>query len=357
METTREAVVQSTETGKPFAIDVPSWRLEWNFGSAEVQALGAMLGPVSFRLNTGRDLQVMHVASWADDVQSGELPGLLQRLRGEWPCVPFGRTDAPADLPEGWEVIAADDDSPHGHGSNHLWTCEYADAEQVLMSIEYPDNSPIERLERRVRAAPDAPALDIQLTVYPRRSTVLPVGLHPTFRMPQLSGRMRVELCAHEGAFSYPSRSAGSITRLLPDQRGDGLAVMPGVDGPLDLSRLPLQQDSEELLQVRGLRPEANQAPLRLHYLDDEASVGLWWDTAQLPDLMLWVSNRGRPEFPWQGRHVALGAEPVLSVFDLARVARPPAGHPLADRLGIHLTSGQPWTTRYRIAASPADND
>jgi hypothetical protein len=66
---------------------------------------------------------------------------------------------------------------------------------------------------------------------------------------------------------------------------------------------------------------------------------------------MLWMSNRGRPEFPWQGQHVALGAEPVNSVFDLGRVARPPAGHPLADRLGIALQAGKTWRTRYRIAA------
>jgi len=183
------------------------------------------------------------------------------------------------------------------------------------------------------------------------------VGLHPTFRLPQANGRVQIELGEHDGVFSYPSRSAGSITRLLPDRRTDSLALIPGVDGPIDLSRLPLAQDSEELLQVRGLRPDGDAAPLRLHYLDEAASIGLWWDTAQLPDLMLWVSNRGRPEFPWQGQHVALGAEPVNSVFDLARVARPPESHPLADRLGIHLTAGQPWATRYRIAASSAAHD
>jgi hypothetical protein len=47
---------------------------------------------------------------------------------------------------------------------------------------------------------------------------------------------------------------------------------------------------------------------------------------------------------------VALGAEPVNSVFDLGRVARPPDGHALADRLGIALQAGQAWRTRYRIA-------
>jgi hypothetical protein len=91
--------------------------------------------------------------------------------------------------------------------------------------------------------------------------------------------------------------------------------------------------------------------PFALHYLDYGAAVGLWWDSAQLPDLMLWISNGGRINFPWMSRHLAIGAEPVNSLFDLGRVAQAPQGHPLADRLGVPLTPGQPWHTRYRIAA------
>jgi hypothetical protein len=354
METKREVAEQSASPGEPLTTEASSWLLQWEFGRAEVQALGAMLGPVVFRLDTSRELQVMHVAPWASDARAAALPGLLQRLRGEWPCLPFGRTDAPADLPATWQVFAADDEWSHGYGSNHLWTCEHADAGQVVLSIAYPYTSPIERIERRVQVVPDAAALDISLVVHARRSAVLPAGLHPTFRLPPSTGRVQIELAAHEGVFSYPSRSAGSITRLLPDRRGESLADMPGMAGPLDLSRLPLEEAGEELMQVRGLRADGDEAALRLHYLDEDASVGLWWDTARLPDLMLWVSNRGRPDYPWQGQHVALGAEPVSSVFDLSRVARPPQGHPLADRRGIQISPELPWSTRYRIAARSA---
>lgn len=330
----------------------PSWRLQWAFGSAEVQALGAMLGPVTFRLDADRQLQVMHVAPWDGTPGSLELPGVLRRLRGEWPCVPFGRIDAPADLPANWQVFSPDDDWPHGYGANHIWTCEHADSGQILMAINYPDSAPIERIERRVRAVPDAAALDISLVVHPRRAVVLPVGLHPTFHLPPPSRRVRLELGQHDGIFTYPSRSAGGTTRLRPGQCGRSLEAMPGEEGPIDLSRLPLERDGEELLQIRGLRSTGDEAPLRLRYLDHDASVGLWWDNSQLPDLMLWVSNRGRREFPWQGQHVALGAEPLNSLFDLGRVAKAPPGHPLADRLGVELVVGRPWKTSYRIAAS-----
>lgn len=328
-----------------------AWRLEWAYGRAEVQALGAMLGPLHFRLDAERDLQVMHVAPWAGTTDSLALPGVLRRLRGEWPCVPFGRTDLPPDLPAGWEPLASDDIWPHGYSANHRWSCDHASSDRLALAIDYPQDSPVARIERHIRAVPDAPALDMELVIWPRRSLRLPAGLHPTFRLPHPRGRVQLELGHHTGIFSYPSRSAGAITHLLPDCRSESLQAMAGADGPIDLSHLPLSQDGEELLQVRAVGNGAGSAPLSLHYLDYDARVGLWWDTRQFPDLMLWMSNRGRPEFPWDGRHVALGAEPVNSVFDLGRVARPPAGHPLADRLGITLQAGHAWRTRYRIAA------
>lgn len=333
------------------ALAPQAWRLEWAYGSAEVQALGGMLGPLHFRLDAERDLQVMHVAPWAGTTDSLALPGILRRLRGEWPCVPFGRTDLPPDLPPGWQALDPDDIWPHGYSANHRWTCEHASSERVCLAIDYPDDSPITRIERHVQVAVDAPALDMTLVIRPRRGLRLPIGLHPTFRLPQPSGRVRIELGRHDGIFSYPSRSAGAITRLHPDCRSERLDAMCAAGGPLDLSHLPLADDAEELLQIRALRTAPDAAPFSLHYLDYDAHVGLWWDNTQFPDLMLWLSNRGRPEFPWQGRHLALGAEPLNSVFDLGRVARPPAGHPLADRLGITLQAGQAWSTRYRIAA------
>jgi hypothetical protein len=254
-------------------------------------------------------------------------------------------------LPPGWQTRDADDEWGHGYASNHHWTCIGATPDQVHLAIDYPVSSPIARVERIVAADPQAPALDITLTVHARRAAHVPVGLHPTFRLPSLPGRVHVRLGAHEGIHSYPATAPGGISRLQPDTRSDSLQRMAGIDGTLDLSRLPLAGPCEELLQVRAPRGAAGAPPFALHYLDYGACVGLWWDNQDLPDLMLWLSNGGRINFPWMSRHLAIGAEPVNSLFDLGRVAQAPQGHPLADRLGVPLKPGQPWQTRYRIAA------
>lgn len=333
------------------------WRLQWAHGSAEVQSLGGMLGPVTLRLdhsgsNGGsRELDVMHVAPWHGMTAADQLPGILRRLRGEWPCVPFGRTDRPHDLPPGWHTREADDAWGHGYAANHHWTCVEATPDRLHLAIDYPAASAIARVERIIAADPHAPALEIALTVHARRAARVPLGLHPTFRLPPMPGRVAVRLGMHEGVHSYPATAPGGISRLLPDTRSDSLEQMRGIDGALDLSRLPLAGPCEELLQVRAPQATAGAPPFALHYLDYGASVGLWWDTTQLPDLMLWISNGGRINFPWMSRHLAIGAEPVNSLFDLGRVAQAPQGHPLADRLGVPLQPGQPWQTRYRIAA------
>lgn len=347
-----------------------AWRLQWEHGSAEVQPLGGMLGPVTLRLEGGREFDIMHVAPWHGMTAADALPGILQRLRGEWPCVPFGRADQPLDLPPAWRTHPAGDQWDHGYAANHAWHCVDATPQRLHLAIDYPEDSAVARVERIIAADPHAPALDITLIVHVRREARLPAGLHPTFRLPPAVGRVLVQLAAHEGLHSYPANAPGAISRLRPDTRSASLARMAGTDGPLDLSRLPLPGPSEELLQVRGLRSPApaaaggapggasgnasgpaSLAPFALHYLDYAASVGMWWDTAQLPDLMLWISNGGRIHFPWMSRHLAIGAEPVNSLFDLGRVAQAPAGHPLADRLGIALSPQQPWQTQYRIAA------
>ena len=118
--------------------------------------------------------------------------------------------------------------------------------------------------------------------------------------------------------------------------------------GTLDLSRFPLPVDTEELLQLRAL-----DGPVVLHYLDAGWSLQLDWDRALLPDLMLWVSHRGRRQAPWNGRHLALGVEPVNGLFDLGRVSAAPAAHPLAQRHGLSLVPGEPLRIAYRLAARP----
>lgn len=325
------------------------WHLRWQHGEAELQSLGGMLGPVTFKLAGDRPFQPLQVAPWATEPQSAALPGILRRLRGEWPCVPFGRDDLPEDLPPEWTAAAPTDHRTiwgHGYGAHHHWRLIAQGADFIRVAIDYPDPEPVIRLEREIRADPDQPALDITLTIIARRNITLPVALHPTFRLPQRPGSVTLEAIDFDQPIIYPVAAEPGISHLTPGSMPDGLTAMPGTDGDVDLTHLPLDVATEELLQLKNCR-----GPIVLHYRAENAHVSLDWDRHLLPDVMLWLSNGGRTAEPWRGRHYALGIEPVNGPFDLGQVAVPPASHPLAERRGITLSPDQPCVIRARLAA------
>ena len=319
--------------------------LVWPHGRAELQRLGGMLAPIVFSAPGHADFSPMQVAPWADEPGADALPGILQRLRGEWPCVPFGRSDRPDGLPPGWQSHDAGDAWGHGYAAHHAWSwAPSPDASSLVLKIDTPDGI---HLIRTVSAVADAPALDISLRIEVERPCTLPISLHPTLRLD--AGRVALDVRHNGTGLTYPVPAEPEVSHLAPNREFASLRQVPLADGGVvDLTRFPQARDSEELLQVQQVT-----GPVTLHYLDQAWALSIDWDRALLPDVMLWVSHRGRRHSPWNGRHWALGVEPVNGVFDLGRVAQPPADHPLAARRGLTLDPRSPCVLRYRFEARP----
>ena len=316
-----------------------------------MQALGAMLAPVVFRAPSRPDFAPLHVAPWAGEPDVGRWPPALGYLRGEWPCVPFGRCDRPPDLPSAWEPLTPNDSWGHGHAAHHPWRWLQADDPHALhLQIDLPAEHDIRRLTRCIRAVPDAPALDLELTIEVRRRCAVPVALHPTLRLD--AGRVRLSV-THDGpGVTYPVPPEPHRSRAAVDARFDRLAAVPlASGGTADFTTYPQPSDSEELLQLMDIRDE-----ITVDFIDAGWHLVLAWDRALLPDLMLWISHGGRLHAPWNGRHFALGLEPTNAALDLGRVARPPSGHPLAPRTGLELTPDVPCVVRSRLSARPRES-
>src|SRR5262245_11013515 len=103
-----------------------------------------MLGPARFRVG-GLEVQPFAIAPWSDDTgaRHQELPKILQRLRGEWPCVPYGieRSDM-ASLPPDWRTreapVAPAASHPHGWSSNAEWQPGEISDSRIELLLEYP---------------------------------------------------------------------------------------------------------------------------------------------------------------------------------------------------------------------------
>ncbi|WP_151720874.1 hypothetical protein [Gemmobacter serpentinus] len=318
-------------------------RLTWNGGEAGLQPLGAMIDGLRLRLPDGRMVTPLATAPWADDPA---LPGIMRRLRGEWPCVPFGSEDL-VPLPARWPQPSGAAVAPHGHGSNHDWVVTQ-DGSGLHAVIDYPDTAPIHRLERLLQ--PDGAGVVMTLRVTPRRDCCLPIALHPVLRLPDTAGAARLDVGQHKAVWSHPQMPPADPCPLAPDHVSPALTQMRRADGgAIDLTRLPL----EEAAECRVLIPDA-EGHASLSHLQEDWKVTLDWDRADFPGLMLWVSNRGRAHAPWNSRHLALGVEPCRAAFDLGQTVSA-AVNPLADVMPTVQTfhAGQVWESRYRIGVAP----
>lgn len=327
--------------------------LSWGCGSLSVEPLGGMLGPTEFILPDGRRVAPFQVAPWANESEWLDQPGTLRRLRGEWPCVPFG-SDADRPTRGDWPGSRASmtaDPFPHGYGSNHVWRFDAPSPTHISLSIAYPGDHPIASLERRVSPNPGAPAIDFELFINARHDCDLPIGLHPCFRLPENPGALLIEAHPGKGSATFPVATDESSIfargRFL-----DRWNEVPLLDGSImDVAHVPLSRDTEEVLQLLDMPGSAS-----LWNTAEGYRVRLTWDPEHFPSALLWFSNRGRQMPPWNGRHLALGFEPVCAAFDLGTQISA-AENPISKR-GIATTrkfrAGEQFVTRYRLEVEAA---
>lgn len=328
--------------------------LLWDRGVVSVESLGGMLGPTLFVLPDGRQVAPFQIAPWANEPGTETLPGVLRRLRGEWPCVPFG-SDAARPAQGEWpssHSAGTLDPFPHGFGSNNHWRFDALSPSRISLSIAYPDRHPIGSLERHISPDPAHAAIDFELVVNVRSNCAVPIGLHPCFRLPATPGAMRIEVDDNVVAATSPGDvDASSI--FAPGRFLERWSAVPLRDGStLDVSRVPLARQTEDLLQLLDMDGRA-----ALWNVAEGYRVRLSWNPEHFPSALLWFSNRGRQFAPWNGRHLALGFEPICSALDLgAQISA--ANNPITAR-GVatarKFRAGERFVTRYRVEVEPAD--
>jgi len=83
---------------------------------------------------------------------------------------------------------------------------------------------------------------------------------------------------------------------------------------------------------------------------EENYKVILKWDPKAYNSVILWMSNRGRPHFPWNGTFTALGVEPVCTAFDLGFASiheNPLSKNGVKTAMEFH--KNHVWTTEYSI--------
>jgi hypothetical protein len=190
--------------------------------------------------------------------------------------------------------------------------------------------------------------LAFSLTITPRIDAVLPIGIHPVFRLPEQSNRATLHFDGDVRAYTYPVAVEPGVSRFVTGARAERLEAIPCLHGgSVDVTRHPLPYRTEEIVLVTGCAGAAILANP-----DERYWVKLCWDPRAFPSCLMWISNGGRSAYPWSGRFRAIGVEPVAAPFDLGVAVSRNSANPLARDgvpCGVRFQARVDWTTHYEI--------
>ncbi len=338
----------SRDTVEVFGQD--SWRVATTSVEAYLTRLGGHLGPITFYLG-GRSIDPYALAPWAEEDTSDALPPVLQALRGDFFCMPFGSNDA---------AYRGENHPPHGETANAPWK---------LVSILREDNKATlhASLDTRVRAG----QVDKYVTLREDHHAV-----YSRHVVRGMGGRMCL---GHHAMLEFPDApGSGVITTSpflyaqtapepveLPENRGysllqpgtsfTSLDSVPTITGErADLSRFPARKGYEDLVMLVS-DPSAVFAWTAVTFPQQRFAWFALKDPAVLRHTVFWISNGGRHYAPWNGRHASvMGLEEVTSYFHYGLC--PSAGdNPLRHRgyeTCLELDEDIPLDVRYIMAVA-----
>ncbi len=274
----------------------PSLELASDVVRAALTPRGGMLAPVEFTLPSGRRVRPYSLAPWTPAEAAGA-PPLLQVLRGDFFCLPFGETP-------GVPV-------PHGPTANGRW--EVVAASPTAAHLRLETDAPRAVVDKHVALRPGHTALYQRHVV--RAQGRLNYGHHPILHVPAgVTAEVRTSAFrfggVHPGAAARPPGERGA---LLAGARFASLDSVPlAAGGATSLARYPTRPGTEDIALVAGFA-----APLAWTALTFDGYV--WFSlrrTADFPATLLWLSDAGRDFPPWNGRHDRrIGVEDVCSHY------------------------------------------
>ena len=281
-----------------------------------VTELGGHMAPVTFFRSSAKPVRPYHVSPWQDEKPSAMPAPVLNALRGDFFCMPFGGNS---------DLLAGEKHPPHGEIVGEKWkyvgTTKSADVTTLTMSIE--------TRVRRGEVTKELSLVADQNVVYSKHiingfTGNVPLGHHATLAMPDKEGSVRLASSAFRLGMTYPGIFSDPKQReyqsLLPGARWTTLAKVPVAwkgDPDADLTRLPARQGHADLVQVVNEPWEKTNGPAWMTATFTDAGY-LWFSLKNadvLNSTVFWIENRGRHGHPWNGRNNCLGLEDVTSFF------------------------------------------
>ena len=281
-----------------------------------VTKLGAHMAPVTFFRDSAKPVQPYYVSPWQGEKPSTMPAPVLNTLRGDFFCMPFGGNS---------DEVAGEKHPPHGEIVGDAWkvlgTKKTGDVTTLTLGIETK--------VRKGRVTKELSLVDGQNVVYSRNiieafAGRVPLGHHATLAMPEKEGAVRIATSAFRFGMTCPSLFSDPKQReyqaLLPGAKWTDLAKVPVAwkgEPDADLTRLPGRYGYADLIQLANEPWEKTNGPAWT--TATYADAGYVWfslkDPTVLSSTVFWMENHGRHGHPWNGRNNCLGLEDVTAFF------------------------------------------
>lgn len=284
-----------------------SYALRSDLVSLDVTEIGGQLSDVTFTLPGGRRVSPMHKAPWTPEELAPDTPPVIQMLRGDFFCAPFGAADITPGTPS------------HGHPASGTWrqTAATATTLDTVLDETVLGATITKHVELR----------DGETIVYQRHEMIggngrTPLGHHA---MLNAGGPLNLSFSPYTTALTppVPFELMPEGRPLLPEGLTiDDLTRAPRAGGGhVDLTVFPTAPDTEALFMLVSDK----RAPFGWIGATCPAENWVWFalrDVAALPQTVVWMSDGGRDYAPWNGRHRGvIGLEDVRAYFHLGEKA------------------------------------
>lgn len=276
----------------------PSWPLATDRVSLAVTRRGGQVAPVIFQLGK-REVAPYSLAPWQPSDYPKQ-PALLQVLRGDFFCLPFGG-DNPGH-------------PPHGDTANQVWELLDATADRLVLSLKL--TSMPGEVRKTIHGKPGHTVL-YQEHVISGVSGTFNYGHHPILHIPDgVTARISVSPLTFGGVYegSRGNPPIGEYGCLKPEARFRSLKKVPlAVGGTTNLENYPDREGFEDIVMM-ATKPEK---PLAWTAVVFDGYVWLAIRRPRdFPGTLFWMSHGGRHFEPWNSVHRRrIGIEDVCCHF------------------------------------------
>jgi len=297
------------------------------------------MAPVVFDCR-GRKIAPYSVAPWHNEKPLRQILPLLQALRGDFFCMPFGANATP---------FRGEQHQVHGETANNKWT--FVKFERTAASVEL-------HLRMRTSVRPGRVDKLIRLVdghnvVYCRNRIELNSGpmsfaYHAMIKFPEAprSGLISTSPMIYGQVFPEPAELPENrgYSILKPGATFDQLSRVPTITGDFaDISTYPDRRGYEDIAQILN-DPKSTLAWSAVSFPKNQYVWFTLKDPRVLTGTVFWFSNGGRHYPPWNGRHTCvLGVEEATSYFyGLKESAQPNPFTKLGVRTAFDFEVGRP---------------